>query len=88
MVIISQEEYQRIRDLKELEIETCDYGHVNIINLGWGVWGKYYCVRHEKEHVLCPDLCLPVARSVLGCELKRKRTGTRPEAPKPNKPYD
>ena len=37
MVRISLEEYQRIRDLKELDLELCDYGHVNILNLGWGV---------------------------------------------------
>ena len=31
---ISQEEYGRIKDLKELDIEICDYRHVNILNLG------------------------------------------------------
>ena len=85
---ISQEEYQRIRELKELEIETCDFGHVNILNLGWGVWGKWFCRKHEKEHVLCSGLCLPVARNIIGCELTRKRTKGTEEPPKPNKPYD
>jgi len=85
---ISQEEYQRIRELKELEIETCDFGHVNILNLGWGVWGKWFCRKHEKEHALCSGLCLPVARNIIGCELTRKRTKGTEDPPKPNKPYD
>jgi len=34
MVKISWEEYQRIRDLKELDIEVCEFGCVNILNLG------------------------------------------------------
>jgi len=85
---ISQEEYQRIRELKELEIETCDFGHVNILNLGWGVWGKWFCKKCEKEHVLCPSLCLPIARNIIGCELVRKRVKKGEEPPKPNRPYD
>ena len=32
---ISPEEYQRIKDIKILDLEFCDYGHVNILNLGW-----------------------------------------------------
>ena len=87
MVRISLEEYQRIRDLKELDLELCDYGHVNILNLGWGVWGKWYCGKHERKHVLCPSLCLPVSRNI-GCELVRKRTKGTEEPPKPNRPYD
>jgi hypothetical protein len=34
-VRISQEEYQRIKDIKELDLEICEFGHVNILNLGW-----------------------------------------------------
>ena len=37
MARISWEEYQRIRELKELDLELCDFGHVNILNLGWQV---------------------------------------------------
>ena len=88
MVNINQEEYQRLRSLKELDIEICDYGHLNILNLGWEIWGKWYCGKHEKEHVLCPKLCLPVSRNIIGCELIRKRTKGTDEPPKPNKPYD
>jgi hypothetical protein len=88
MAIIKQEEYERIREIKGLDLEICDYGHVNILNLGWEVWGKWFCRKHEKEHVLCPGLCLPVSRNVLGCELVRKRTKRTEDSPKPNKPYD
>ena len=34
---ISQEEYQRIKGIKQLDLEFCDYGHLNILNLGWEV---------------------------------------------------
>jgi len=88
MAIIKQEEYERIREIKVLDLEICDYGHVNILNLGWEAWGKWYCKKHEKEHVLCLGLCLPVSRNVLGCELVRKRVKRTEKPPKPNKPYD
>ena len=88
MAIIKQEEYQWIRELKELDLEICDYGHVNILNLGRETWGKWFCQKHEREHVLCPRLCLPVSRNALGCELVRKRVKRTEEPPKPNKPYD
>ena len=88
MTRISWEEHKRIKDLKELDLEICDYGHVNILNLGWEVWGKWFCNKCEREHVLCPELCLPVSRNVIGCKLVRRRTKIRPEPVKPNKPYD
>jgi len=88
MAIIKQEEYERIREIKQLDLEFCDYGHVNILNLGWETWGKWYCRKHEREHVLCPGLCLPVSRNAIGCELVRKRVKKGEEPPKPNKPYD
>jgi hypothetical protein len=87
MIRISQAEYQRIRGIKELDLEICDYGHINILNLGWGVWGKWYCGKCEREHVLCPKLCLPVSRNI-GCELLRKRVKKGEEPVKPNRPYD
>ena len=61
---------------------------MNILNLGWEAWGKWHCSKHEKEHVLCPELCLPVGRNVIDCELVRKRTKGTEEPPKPNQPYD
>ena len=88
MTRISWEEYQRIKDIKILDLEICDFGHVNILNLGWKAWGKWYCKEHEKEHVLCSELCLPVSRNVIGCELSRKRGKRNEEPVKPNCPYD
>ena len=37
--------------------------------------------------MLCPGLCLPVARNILKCELTRKRV-KKGEKPKPNRAYD
>ena len=85
---LTWEEYQRIKDLKVLDLEICDYRHVNILNLGWKAWGKWFCKKHEKEHVLCSELCLPVSRSIIGCELVRKRNKRTEEPIKPNQPYD
>lgn len=85
---MTQEEYQRIKNIKGLDLEICDYRHVNILNLGWEPWGKWFCQKHEKEHVLCPELCLLVSRNVMGCELVRKRSKRIEEPVKPNKTYD
>ena len=85
---LTQEECQRIRDIKVLDLELCDFGHLNILNLGWEVWGKWHCKKHEKEHVLCPELCLKVSLNIIGCELVRKRVKRTEEPPKPNRPYD
>jgi len=87
MTTISREEYQRTKDIKELDIEVCDFGHLNILNLGWEAWGKWFCRKHEREHVLCPSLCLQASRNVIGCELVRRRTKRTEEQVKPNKPY-
>lgn len=32
---LSWEEFQKIKDIKILDLELCDYGHLNILNLGW-----------------------------------------------------
>jgi len=37
---------------------------------------------------LCPNLCLPVSRNIIGCELVRKRTKRSEKPVKPNRPYD
>lgn len=85
---LTWEEYQRIKNIKVLDLEICDYRHVNILNLGWEAWGRWYCGKHEKEHVLCPSLCLPASRNILGCELVRKRSKRSEEPVKPNRVYD
>jgi len=85
---LTHEEYQRIKDIKQLDLEICDYGHLNILNLGWEPWGKWFCRKHEREHVLCPGLCLPAARNILRCELTRKRVKKGEEPTKSNKLYN
>jgi hypothetical protein len=85
---ITWQEYQKIKDIKTLDLEICDYQHVNILNLGWEPWGKWFCSKHEKEHVLCKELCLPVVRKMIDCELVRKRIKRIEESVKPNKSYD
>ena len=85
---ITWSEYQKIKNIKRLDLEICDYRHVNILKLGWEPWGKWYCDKHEKEHVLCKELCLPVSRNIIGCELVRKRVKRTETKIKPNKAYD
>ena len=84
---LTWEEYQKIKEIKILDLEICDYWHVNILNLGWEAWGKWYCKKCEREHVLCSELCLPVSRNIIGCELVRKRSKRTEEPVKPNKSY-
>ena len=88
MTKLTWSEYQRIKDIKVLDLEICEFRHVNILNLGWENWGKWYCGKDEREHVLCPELCLKVARNIIGCELLRRRSKRTGEPVKPNKPYD
>ena len=52
------------------------------------MFGKYWCEKEQKEHVLCPELCLKVCLNILGCELKQKRSKKTEEPIKPNRPYD
>ena len=85
---LTWEEYQKIKDIKILDLEICDYQHINILNLGWEPWGKWYCGKHEREHVLCPKLCLPVSRNIIGCELTRKRTKRSEKLTKSNLAYN
>lgn len=84
---LTWEEYQKIKDIKILDLELCDYGHLNILNLGWEPWGKWFCGKCEKEHVLCPNLCLPVSRNIIGCELSRKRTKRAEQKAQVNQEY-
>jgi len=84
---LTWQEYQRIKDIKILDLEICDYGHLNILNLGWEAWGKWYCNKHEKEHILCSNLCLPVSRNIIGCELTRKRIKKEEVKAKVNQEY-
>ena len=91
MMRISWEEYQRIKDIKYLDLQVCFYcSKLNILNLGWKPFGKWYCLKHEKEYYLCWELCYKACRNILGCELKQiraKKHGGKPKVAV-NRTYD
>jgi len=67
---ITRKEFERIRDLKILDIQLCSFCQkLNILNLGWKPFGKFYCRLHEAEYILCPELCYKVCLNIWGCEL-------------------
>jgi hypothetical protein len=84
---LTWQEYQRIKDLKVLDLEICDYRHINILNLGWEPFKKFNCLTHKKEHVLCPELCYKVSLNILKCELRQKRNKRNEKPVKTNKSY-
>ena len=89
-VIISQKEYQKLNQLKELDIQICSFCQkTNILNLGWEAFYKVLCQACREEHVLCPELCLKVARNIFDCWLyvELPRIGVI-EVVKPNRVYD
>ena len=88
--MISREDWEKIKDIKKLDLQICSFcSRLNILNLGWKAFGKYYCEKEQKEHVLCWKLCLKVCLNIFGCELVRKREKrTEITAIKANKSYD
>ena len=87
---LTQKEFSRIQHLKFLDIQVCNFCHrLNILNLGWKPFKKYYCRLHEAEYLVCPDLCYKVCRNIWGCQLYQS-VEPEPliEPIKPNKPYD
>lgn len=89
MVYLTREDWGRIKDIKQLDLEICSFcSKLNILNLGWKAFGKYWCEKEQKEHVLCPELCLKVCLNILKCELQQKRKKIIDEPIKPNRPYD
>lgn len=90
---ITRKEYDRIRHLKTLDIQQCDFCHrLNILNLGWKPFGKFYCRLHEADYLVCWELCYKVCRNIWGCQLYRKEEVPPIELAvppvKPNRPYD
>jgi hypothetical protein len=78
--MISREDWEKIKDIKELDLQICSFcSKVNILNLGWKPFGKYYCEKEQKEHVLCPQLCLKVCLNIFGCELRQIRQENKQE---------
>ena len=86
---ISRVDFQRLNQLKELDIQQCDFcQQITILNLGWVPFQQLLCQLHQKEHVLCPELCLPMARNVLGCHLFKEVKPVAREVVPVNKAYD
>jgi len=74
MVYLTREEWAKIKNIKQLDLQICSYcSKLNILNLGWKPFGKYYCEKEKKEHFLCWELCYKVCLNILGCELKQIR---------------
>ena len=87
---ISQKDFDRIRHIKTLDLQLCDFCQkLNILNLGWKPFGKFYCRLHEAEYLVCWKLCYKVCRNIWGCQLYRKEEAEPLIEPvKPNKVYD
>lgn len=86
---ISRVDFQRLNQLKELDIQVCSFcGKITILNLGWGRFEKLHCQACQEVHVLCPQLCVGVARNLFGCDLYVEFKPVEPEVVPPNKPYD
>jgi hypothetical protein len=88
--IISQAEYQKLNQLKELDLQVCSFCHqITILNLGWEPFVKLLCQACQEEHVLCPELCLPVAKNIFDCHLYVEVPKVRLVEPvEPNRTYD
>lgn len=86
---ITRKEFDRIRHLKILDLQWCSFCHrLNILNLGWKPFGKFYCRLHEAEYTLCWELCYKVCLNIWGCELYKREKPIAIEPIKPNRPYD
>jgi hypothetical protein len=67
---ITRKEFDRIKHLKILDIQVCDFCHrINILNLGRKPWGKFYCRLHEADYLVCWKLCYKVCLNIWDCEL-------------------
>ncbi len=89
-VKLTWREWQRIQLLKELDIQVCKFcDRLNILNLGWKSFKEVGCQSCEGKHVLCWQLCLKAAKSIVGCEIYELGREIETEKPvKPNQTYD
>lgn len=89
---LTWKDFNRIRHLKTLDLQWCDFCHrLNILNLGWKPFGKFYCRLHEADYLVCWELCYKVCRRIWGCRLYREESSPIELATglvKPNRTYD
>jgi len=87
---ITKKDFDRIKHLKFLDLQQCSFCHrLNILNLGWKPFGKFYCRIHDADYLICWELCYKVCLNIWGCELyKRKGKPVEKEVVKPNCAYD
>ena len=86
---ISRTEFERIRNLKTLDIQQCSFcQQITILNLGWLPFQRLHCQACQEEHVLCLELCVGVARNIFGCDLFKEYKPVEREVVPPNKRYD
>ena len=73
-----------------MDIQQCSFcQRITILNLGWEPFPKLLCQSCQEEHVLCPELCLPVARNIFDCDLYEALPKVRPiKLVATNQPYD
>lgn len=82
-------EHQRIKDIKMLDLQLCDLCHcLNILNLGWKPFGEFFCLPHNRKHILCWNLCYKASLNIIGCELYKKQEETIRKAIKSNRKYN
>ena len=86
---ISRAEFERIRNLKTLDIQQCSFcQQITILNLGWLPFQRLHCQACQEVHILCPELCLKVARNIFDCHLFQEYKPVDREIVPPNRPYD
>lgn len=89
MTTLTYQEWTKIKNLKELDIQLCSFCQkLNILNLGWKAFGKFFCLLHSQEHTLCWELCYKASLNILGCELYKKQEEAKQKATKSNRKYN
>ena len=89
MTTLTYREWTKIKDLKFLDLQVRNFCQkLNILNLGWKPFKELYCSTDEKEHTLCPELCLKVAKNILGCKLYQELKETTHKEISSNQKYN
>lgn len=88
-MLITRKEFERIKDLKFLDIQVCSFCQkINILNLGWKPFKKHFCRTHNQDYTLCLGICRKVCLNIWGCELYRKEQEVVREKQETNREYN